>query len=192
MTAVFDQAHVDLEEIDDGTARLLDPLSRKLQGFVRRNLFRMIKFEPAALYRFAEATRNSPEITQLVELVQIIMSKAPPPRCDKQLLFDFFRSASSLRTLGLGNAGAIQQAILSARFALVCFPSLQNLQLSGEIPFDSENSLCRQFRNLPLFRKLKNLDLEVGSEEPGQPLDESEWREDELVRQVVEHLNGGR
>ena len=171
--------------------RLVDPLSRKLQSFVRRNLFREIHLEEAALYRFAETTRNSPEITQLVEFVQIIKSEDPPPRCDKQLLFDFFRSASSLRTLRFGNAGAIQQAILSARFALVCFPSLQELQLSGEIPFDSENSLCRQFRNLPLFRKLNKLDLlDVGSEEPGQPLDESEWREDESVRQVVEHLNG--
>ena len=191
MTAVFDHAFVGWDELESGTARLLDPLSRKLQSFVRRNLFWEIRLEEAAFCRFAEATRDSPEIKELVEVILI----GPPWDAvapNKQTLFDFFRAATSLTSLYIEDASVIQQTILSAKFALVCFPALESLRLVGEIPCHSDNSLRHQFRNLPLFPKLDSLELlSVGSVERRERLDVGESGEEESIRQVYEHFNGG-
>ena len=146
------------DEIWSEEPQVTHPVSSALKPYFQRNLYRSIKLDYT---HFLLLCADSLHLASLVKNLKITGSRSAPQDYEignEDTIYIFFKSATSLRFLDTSSAvPRLPYRILSPKFAIGCFPSLESLAVSiSSLPLFSSPT-----RRLSLFDKLLHVAVEI-------------------------------
>ena len=141
---------------DPVTSEVTAALARAIRPFTRANIYRKLDITYPKFMKLCELIQGSLDLAGLV--IELCLSQCYGHRdSDEGPIFDFFRSATSLRILEIPSSIYLPARLLSAKFATVCYSSLTQLKFSSYK--NSAETLSYQFRNLDFVPRLERLSI---------------------------------
>ena len=168
---------------DPVTSDVTATLARAIRPFTRANRYRKLDITYSKFIKLCELIQGSLEIAGLV--VELRLSDCYRYRVREEIpLFDFFRSATSLKILEIENSTDFPARLLSAKFIFACYSSLTHLKFLSYS--NSAATLSYQFRNLCFIPRLEYLSIAWECDAEEAKYDEVEgvalqWEEESLT-----------
>ena len=138
----------------EGSQPSLEPLSKTLVPFVRRNLYRNVKINVSSFLEFCSTADRHSLHSGICGIVMRISygSCEPDWRPHEDRLLHFFRSTTQLAHIDFQALSHLPLLLLSLTFASVCLPNLQSLFVTVHQP-----DLVAAFRFRRLYSQLEML-----------------------------------
>lgn len=164
------------------------PLLDSLISFVPPNLFKKLELSYPQLLKLCSLLRPFPRLINMVLELRCDWAEngVDYEQGDEKVLFDFFATATSLKSLTIGNYPRLRSRLLSVKFVLSRYPTLDRL----DVRYDSLNpeKLSHQYRFLSLFPRLKHLAVSYDSTNAGVT-DDPVFTEDERTKFDLEDVS---